>query len=127
MPRLSRFPILLCLAVALGLGGHLSWAAPVDFVHEIRPIFEKHCYECHSGEKRKSGLRLDVKAAALKGGDHHGPDIVPGDPSGSPLIHLVASEKEEERMPPRGNGLATAEIELLRKWIAEGAVWPDGI
>src|SRR5690606_36459376 len=37
--------------------------ARIDFVREVRPILETHCYECHSGETRKSGLRLDVKAA----------------------------------------------------------------
>ncbi len=35
-------------------------AAPVDFVREVRPIFQKHCYECHGEKKQKSGLRLDV-------------------------------------------------------------------
>ena len=67
-------------------------AAPVDFVREVRPIFEKHCFECHGEKKRKSGLRLDVKAAALKGGDNHGPDIIPGKAKDSPLIRLVMSE-----------------------------------
>jgi hypothetical protein len=40
-------------------------ATPIDFIHEVRPIFEKHCYECHGETKRKGGLRLDVKAAAM--------------------------------------------------------------
>jgi hypothetical protein len=41
-------------------------AAPIDFVRDVRPIFEAHCYDCHSGDTRKSGLRLDVKSAAMK-------------------------------------------------------------
>ena len=53
-------------------------AAPVDFVREVRPIFEKHCYECHGEKKQKSGLRLDIKTAALMGGGNHAPDIIPG-------------------------------------------------
>lgn len=48
------------LAVALGNGAS---AAPVDFVREVRPILEKHCYECHGEKKQKGGLRLDLAAA----------------------------------------------------------------
>ena len=53
-------------------------AAPVDFVHDVRPILDRHCIECHGEKKQKSGLRLDVKAAAFKGGDGEGPAIVAG-------------------------------------------------
>ncbi len=103
-----------------------AFAAPVDFVRDVRPIFEKHCYECHGETKQKSGLRLDVKEAALKGGDNHAPDIVPGKASESPLVHFLTSDDEDEIMPPKGK-LATAEIETLTRWIGEGANWPDGV
>jgi len=60
----QRFlPPLLAL-VALLLPSPAAVAAPVDFVREVRPIFAKHCYECHGEKKQKSGLWLDVKAAA---------------------------------------------------------------
>ena len=104
-----------------------TFAAPVDFVREVRPIFEKHCTECHGEKKQKSGLRLDVKAAALKGGDDEGPDIVPGKAKESPLIHLVSSNDDDELMPPKGGRLSAAEIDTLTRWINEGAVWPDGV
>ena len=103
-----------------------AFAAPVDFVRDVRPIFEKHCYECHGEKKQKSGFRLDVKAAAFKGGDNHGPDIVPGKASESPLLHFLTSDDEDEVMPPKGK-LAAAEIETLTRWIDEGANWPDGV
>ncbi|MCB1234069.1 MAG: hypothetical protein KDM91_03250, partial [Verrucomicrobiae bacterium] len=54
------------------VGARPEAAEPVDFVRDVRPIFEKHCYECHGETKQKSGLRLDVKSAAFKGGDEHG-------------------------------------------------------
>ncbi|MFN7343713.1 MAG: c-type cytochrome domain-containing protein, partial [bacterium] len=41
-------------------------ALAVDFVREVRPIFEKHCYECHGAEKQKNDYRLDIKSVALK-------------------------------------------------------------
>ncbi|MBK8094555.1 MAG: PSD1 domain-containing protein [Verrucomicrobiaceae bacterium] len=103
-----------------------AFAVPVDFVREVRPIFEKHCYECHGEKKQKSGLRLDVKSAAFKGGDNHAPDIVPGKASESPLVQFLTSDDEDEVMPPKGK-LAAAEIETLTRWIHEGASWPDGV
>ncbi len=102
-------------------------AAPVDFVRDVRPIFEKHCVECHGEKKQKSGFRLDVKAAALKGGDDQGPDIVPGKAEESPLIHLISTTNEDELMPPKGGRLSAAEIDTLTRWINEGAAWPDGV
>ena len=102
-------------------------AAPVDFMREVRPILEKHCTECHGETKQKSGLRLDVKAAALKGGDQHAPDIIPGKANESPLMKLILSADKDERMPPKGEGLSAAEIATLTTWINEGAAWPDGV
>ena len=104
-----------------------AYAAPVDFVRDVRPIFEKHCYECHGEKKQKSGLRLDVRSAALKGGDGHGPDIIPGNAKDSPLIHFVTTSDEDERMPPKGERLSAAQIATLTAWINEGAVWPEGV
>ncbi len=103
-----------------------AFAAPVDFVREVRPILEQHCYDCHGETKQKSGLRLDIKSEALKGGDNHGPDIVPGKAKDSPLIHFLTSDDEDELMPPDGR-LSAAEIATLTRWIDEGAVWPDGV
>ena len=102
-------------------------AAPVDFVREVRPVFEKHCTECHGEKKQKSGLRLDVKAAALRGGDEHGASFIAGDAKASPLMRLVTSADKEKQMPPKGERLTAAEIDTLTRWINEGAVWPDGV
>lgn len=101
-------------------------AAPVDFVRDVQPIFVKHCYECHGDKKQKSGLRLDVKAAAMKGGDNHGPDIIPGNSKDSPLIHFLTTNDEDELMPPKAR-LVAAEIDTITRWVDEGAPWPDGV
>lgn len=99
---------------------------PADFVRDIRPIFQKHCYDCHSESQQESGFRLDVKAAAFRGGDNHGPDIIAGNALDSPLIRFITSDNEAEVMPPAGRMSAT-EIDLLTRWVNEGAVWPDGV
>ena len=102
-------------------------AVPVDFVREVRPILQQHCYECHGEQKQKSGLRLDIKAAALKGGDEHAPNIIAGNAKESPLIRFVTSKDGDEQMPPKGERLSAAEIATLSRWIDEGAVWPEGV
>jgi hypothetical protein len=91
----------------------------------VRPIFEQHCYECHGAKKQKSGLRLDLKATALKGGDEHGPNIVAGKVKESSLLQMVTSDDKDERMPPKGERLSAAEIATLTAWIEQGAVWPE--
>ena len=124
---MSARAILAAATVACCGAGQEAAAAPVDFVREVRPIFAKHCTECHGEQKQKSGLRLDVKAAAMKGGDGHAPDIIPGNAKASPLMKMVLSDDQDERMPPKGGRLSAAEIAVLNAWIAEGAPWPDGV
>lgn len=101
-------------------------AAPIDFVRDVRPIFQKHCHECHGEKKQKSGLRLDIKSEAFKGGDNHSPDIIAGKAKDSPLIQFLTTDDEDEVMPPKGK-LAAKDIETLTNWINEGAHWPDGV
>ncbi|HAC91220.1 MAG TPA: hypothetical protein DCF63_11415 [Planctomycetaceae bacterium] len=110
----------------------LCWQSPayadkVDFVRDVRPIFEQHCYSCHGAEKQKSGLRLDIKSQAFQGGDGHGPSIVPNKLNESPLIIFVTSQDADERMPPDGPGLSPAEIGVLMRWVEQGGHWPDGV
>lgn len=114
--------ISICLAVA----GSTAAAAPVDFVRDVRPIFEANCYDCHGAEKQKSGLRLDVREAAFEGGEYHRPNIVPKDADSSKLLHFVRGDDEEIRMPPKGARLSAAEIATLSDWINQGADWPEG-
>jgi mono/diheme cytochrome c family protein len=104
----------------------LAADTPIDFIRDVRPIFETHCYDCHGESKQKSGLRLDIKQSAFKGGDGYGESIVPYKTSESPLIRLVTSADKNERMPPSGKGLSEMEIDILTKWIESGALWPEG-
>lgn len=99
----------------------------VDFATEIRPLFEAHCLDCHGSKKQKSGFRVDLRTAAMKGGSS-GAAILPGKSKESPLIrHVSAPAGDEERMPPEGPGLSTAEIDRLVRWIDAGAPWPDSL
>jgi hypothetical protein len=98
----------------------------VDFVRDVQPIFRKHCYACHAGNHREGGLRLDVRAAALAGGDSGQKAIVPSDPKASRLLGAISGTDPDLRMPPEGKGEppSAEAIELIARWISQGASWP---
>lgn len=125
LTRTSLFQLLCCLLLGIVVGEQ-SVQGEVDFVQEIQPIFKERCYDCHSGETREAGLRLDHKGEALAGSDS-GVIITPGKPEESLLVKLVAGEDPCKLMPPDGDNLSAKQIDLIKTWIKEGAIWPDGI
>jgi hypothetical protein len=102
-------------------------AAKLDFAAQVQPIFVEHCYRCHGPDKQESGLRLDVREQALKGGES-GPLFEPGKRGESELWRRVVASDDDTRMPPPGEQakpLSAAEVNLLAAWIDQGAVWPE--
>ena len=97
-----------------------------DYVKDIKPLFERSCVKCHGPEKRKSGLRLDQKRYAMKGGESGPVAIVPGDSQKS-LVYTMSAKpgEDEDVMPSKGKLLSLSEIETLKRWIDQGAVWPE--
>jgi hypothetical protein len=98
----------------------------IDFDREIRPILSEFCYACHGpdAKARKADLRLDRKEDAFR--DRSGSAvIVPGKIAESELIARITSDDPDEMMPPPKfkKRPASGQIELLRRWIAEGAKW----
>jgi hypothetical protein len=89
------------------------------FNAKVRPILSEHCFRCH-GEKKKGDFNLNDPENLLVGGESDLPAIVPGKPSKSHLITLISAEEEDERMPPKGNGLEDKQIAMLEKWILQG-------
>ena len=96
----------------------------IDFESEILPLFEDHCYDCHGPDKEKSGFRTDRRVHLLKGGDSGLAGVIPGKPDASYLIEVIKSDDPEIGMPPKDDKLFEEDIELLEKWIEQGAVWP---
>src|SRR4051812_26585953 len=100
----------------------------VTYEKDIKPIFEKSCFNCHSAraQKLKGKLKLDSLATALKGGEN-GKDIIPGDSAKSPLVAAAAHVGDpDEFMPPqkaeaRNPRLTPAQVGLIRAWIDQGA------
>lgn len=112
----------LCLLLSTGSG----WAneEPVDYVRSIKPLFTRSCVGCHGPEKQRGGLRLD-SAAGLREGGNSGPAIAPGKSAESRLVRAVRGEPGVEAMPPKPPRLTAAEIDLLVRWINQGALIPS--
>src|SRR5262245_16668421 len=122
----NRFSCIISSSVLVFAAAARAHAAPpVDFQRDVRPIFAEHCTLCHGVDPadRKSGLRLDVRETALKGGDTGTPAIVPGSPDDSELIRRITSTDANEVMPPprHKKPLSAKQIETLKQWIKDGA------
>ncbi|HRK16676.1 MAG TPA: PSD1 and planctomycete cytochrome C domain-containing protein [Prosthecobacter sp.] len=111
--------------LTLALAASCLTATAVDFRREVQPVLSEHCYHCHGVDEktRKGGLRLDVREAALKGGKSDGPAITPGKPEESSILARMTAHDADEIMPPpkEKKPVTAAQIETLKKWIAEGA------
>src|SRR5262245_34599083 len=100
--------------------------SPVEFNRDIRPILSDQCYQCHGPDsaQRKANLRFDQESSAKA--DRDGiRAIVPGDLDSSELYQRVTAADADARMPPvkSGKSLTATQIELLRRWINQGAPW----
>lgn len=96
----------------------------MDFNRDIRPILSENCFYCHGqdGNKRKAGLRLDDRGAALDKGA-----IAPGDAAGSELVTRIFSQDPDSLMPPPDSNrrLSPAQKALLNRWVAQGASYDE--
>jgi Protein of unknown function (DUF1553)/Protein of unknown function (DUF1549)/Planctomycete cytochrome C len=99
------------------------WASAegkVDFNRDIRPLLAENCFYCHGQDasKRKAGLRLDERKAAIDAGA-----IVPNNAAMSDLVQRIDADDPGTRMPPPKSNrkLSDAQKKLLKQWIEEGA------
>ncbi|TWT51979.1 Planctomycete cytochrome C [Thalassoglobus neptunius] len=99
----------------------------IDFTRDIRPILSGKCYACHGPdpETREAGLRLDQEDASRQTLDSGETAIVPNDWSKSELVVRVTTSDEFSRMPPpeHGAALSEKEVDLLKRWIEQGAAY----
>ncbi len=98
---------------------------PVDFGRDVRPLLQEHCGECHGTRERNGGLSFEDKTSLFTEADSGEFPIVAGDPDQSELIKRVRSSDDGDQMPPDGDRLSEAEIDLLSRWVAAGALWSD--
>jgi hypothetical protein len=118
--------LLMLLAPGVGMERGTAAAAPpgVDFSRDVLPVLSERCFVCHGpdAKNRKADLRLDRKESALRADD---PVIVPGKSGESALIERITSADLDEVMPPpkAGKPLVAAEVDVLRRWVDQGAPW----
>ena len=113
---------LIVLLLTFTSGAPANQAGEEFFETRVRPLLAKHCYTCHT-ETQMGGLRLDARGHLLEGGGR-GPAIVPGDAEASLLFQAVSRTHAELKMPP-AEKLSEEQIADLKKWITNGAMWPE--
>ena len=125
----SNFTVgLSAFAVILNLAGGLRADEPVSFIKQIKPILREKCSHCHN--KKTLPDRVSFENAKLAFGKSKAglTYIVPGDSKKSVIIMaLTRPDFHENAMPMVGPRPTKEEIELIRKWIDEGADWPKGL
>jgi mono/diheme cytochrome c family protein len=95
------------------------------FESRIRPVLVRECIGCHGEKDPESGLSLHTRQGLLLGGEQ-GPAIVPGDVEESLLLAAI-EHRDGMRMPPKGKRLDKSVIDDIRKWVKEGAVYPESL
>lgn len=95
----------------------------MSFNEEIKPLINKKCISCHGGVKQNGGFSLLFRNEALDTTDSGKPAIIPGDAAHSELYRRLTLADPEERMPYKEHPLSEEEIELIRRWIDQGAEW----
>jgi hypothetical protein len=110
----------------------------VDFVKDVKPVLESACVKCHGPKDAKGRYRLDNKTSAFRGGEVATKTkqvaVTPGKPDASLLIAFIEATskdpaKKVEPMPPgkESRKLTDDEKALLRRWVQQGAAWPDKV
>ncbi len=114
------------IGVALLLSSFLGiFEKRVDYNTQIKPLLNKNCIVCHGGVKKAAGFSLLFKQEALAPAKSGKLAIIPGDADASEMIRRLTLTDPDERMPLDHPALKPDEIDLLRKWIDQGAEWGD--
>ncbi len=96
----------------------------VDYVQDVKPILQQHCYACHADGQSEGGFQLVPRARFLEGG-LHGRAVHLGSSLTSPLVHWITELDSEKVMPPKDHGdkMTDGEVAILRAWIDQGCSW----
>ena len=109
--------LFLCPLLLIGCTTKISPGhPPLAFSSDLSPFMVTYCIECHGQEAQEAGLDLRSVELMLKGGES-GPALVPGQPDESLLLSMVL----DRHMPPDGEMPNAGEIDLLTRWILQGA------
>lgn len=119
-----------CAFLALGVAVFAAAASPgaaeaVSYNRDVRPILSEKCFACHGPDERarKAGLRLDQEATAFLPAKSGALALIPGDLAKSELVTRITTQDADDLMPPAEfhKPLTPAEVDTLKRWVAEGA------
>lgn len=114
--------LLIVASSALGFEGDSLFAqTPVSFKEQIAPILQEHCVACHGAKRAEGGYRLDAVEQMLKPGDGGNNPVVPMKSADSEIVQRIRSHDPDVQMPAESEPLASEQIELIAKWMDEGA------
>ena len=125
MKKKIIFVSIIVVAVIAGIWLITANNSTVDFTTQVKPIINKNCITCHGGVRQKGGFSLlfrDEALAKTKDGKYA---IIPGDPEHSEMIRRINLTDPEDRMPYKHDPLSKEDIDVLTKWIKEGAPWGE--
>ena len=122
---ISEFTITITLLISVAVFDCPACVADdVEYSRDVRSILADNCFSCHGSDDshREANLRLDTFEGATELRDDHAA-VIPGKPDASQLIARITSDNPDLKMPPTDSGksLKSEEVELLRRWIAQGA------
>jgi mono/diheme cytochrome c family protein len=91
--------------------------ATVSFAHDVLPIIESRCTNCHGGQRVEKGLNLKTYADMMAGSEN-GPIVTAGNSADSKLVELITNQK----MPKRGPKLTPPQVQIIADWVNQGAL-----
>lgn len=121
----NKIYLLLGLTVVLGCLNQCSSSESdlISYNRDIRPILNRNCLSCHGGVRQMGGFSLLFEETAFDTTESGKPAIIPGKPKASEMYRRIVETNPEIRMPPEGNPLSQKEIDLISRWIDQGAKW----
>ena len=129
-PRFGVASCLLLLASLFSAGVVCAEGKPdreqVDFARDVFPVLMSRCADCHGPDEQEGQFRIDARTAVF-GGGVSGPGIHKGNAEESILYQRIAGIGDEDQMPLDDDSLTDEQIALVKKWIDQGAIWPDGV
>lgn len=117
--------IIVAIVLIFGLWNILKPEEKVDFSADIKPILNKHCITCHGGVKKSGGLSFLFESEAFADTENGYPAIISGDANSSPFIQRLTETDPELRMPYEKPKLSDKEIDILTRWVDQGAKWGE--
>jgi WD40 repeat protein/mono/diheme cytochrome c family protein len=94
----------------------------VSYFKDIRPILQAHCQGCHQPAKARGGFVMTAFDKLLAAGESGKTAIVPKDAGKSHLMALITPKDGKASMPEGKKPLHDTEIDLIGRWIAQGAI-----